>query len=124
MRAVRELRPPGVYPATEEPRAKPLTVSDTRVAGFVGLAARGPLDEPLLLGGWNEFVDIYGQSPDGYLARAVEGFFLNGGSSCYVVRIAHRAKPDQPAGPEHANCAEFIVKDGWDKNTLRVSALN
>ena len=39
MRAVRELRPPGVYPATEEPRAKPLTVSDTRVAGFVGLAA-------------------------------------------------------------------------------------
>ena len=38
MRAVREIRPPGVYPAADEPRAKPLTVADTRVAGFVGLA--------------------------------------------------------------------------------------
>jgi Bacteriophage tail sheath protein len=124
MRAVRELRPPGVYPATEEPRAKPLTVADTRVAGFVGLAARGPLDEPVLLGGWNEFLDVFGQSPDGYLARAVEGFFLNGGVSCYVVRIAHRAKHGEAAGAEHASCAEWVVKDGWDKPTLRARALN
>ncbi|MCU1280826.1 MAG: tail sheath protein [bacterium] len=128
MRAVREIRPPGVYPAADEPRAKPLTVSDTRVAGFVGLAARGPLDEPVLLGGWNEFLDIYGHSNESYLARAVEGFFLNGGQSCYVVRVAHRAKPGADgtvtAGPEHASCAERLVKDGWDKPTLRVRAMN
>ncbi len=123
MRAVRELRPPGVYPATEEPRAKPLTVSDTRVAGFVGLAARGPLDEPRLLGGWNEFLDIYGHFTEGYLARAVEGFFLNGGSSCYVVRVAHRQKPGDPIGSD-SSCAEQVIKDGWDKPTLRVLALN
>src|SRR5581483_9297338 len=124
MRAVRELRPPGVYPATEEPRAKPLTVSDTRVAGFVGLAAKGPLDEPILLGGWNEFVDVYGNSGEGYLARAVEGFFLNGGSSCYVVRIAHRPRTGETPGADHPSCGEFLVKDGWDKPTLRVRALN
>jgi hypothetical protein len=124
MRAVREIRPPGVYPAADEPRAKPLTVSDTRVAGFVGLAARGPLDEPVLLGGWNEFLDIYGNSNESYLARAVEGFFMNGGSSCYVVRVAHRAKPGVKPGPEHASCAERLVKDGWDKPTLRVRAMN
>ncbi|MDB4964469.1 MAG: tail sheath protein [Myxococcales bacterium] len=128
MRAVREIRPPGVYPAADEPRAKPLTVSDTRVAGFVGLAARGPLDEPVLLGGWNEFLDIYGHSNESYLARAVEGFFLNGGVSCYVVRVAHRAKADTDGkvtpGPEHASCAERIVKDGWDKPTLRVRSMN
>jgi len=128
MRAVREIRPPGVYPAADEPRAKPLTVSDTRVAGFVGLAARGPLDEAVLLGGWNEFLDIYGHSNDSYLARAVEGFFLNGGQTCYVVRIAHRARPDADGkvtlGPEHPVCAERIVKDGWDKPTLRVRSMN
>jgi uncharacterized protein len=128
MRAVREIRPPGVYPAADEPRAKPLTVSDTRVAGFVGLASRGPLDEPVLLGGWNEFLDIYGHSNESYLARAVEGFFLNGGTSCYVVRVAHRAKPGEDGkvspGPEHASCAERVVKDGWDKPTLRVRAMN
>jgi len=125
MRAVRELRPPGVYPATEEPRAKPLTVSDTRVAGFVGVSAKGPLDEPRLLAGWNEFVDTYGHANgEGYLGRAVEGFFLNGGSSCYVVRIAHRPKSGELVTPEHASCAEWVAKDGWDKPTLRVRALN
>jgi hypothetical protein len=124
MRAVREIRPPGVYPAAEEVRAKPLTVADTRVAGFVGLAARGPLDEPVLLGGWNEFLDVYGQANDSYLARAVEGFFLNGGASCYVVRIAHRARGEAQPGPEHASCAERVVKDGWDKPTLRVASKN
>ena len=116
MKAARDLRPPGVYPATEEPRARPLTVSDTRVAGFVGVAASGPLDEPRLLRGWNEFVDAYGQAPagsEGYLARAVEGFFLNGGESCFVVRIAH-----------DATRAGWVVKDSWDKPTLHVKALN
>src|SRR5262245_9370177 len=124
MRAVRELRPPGVYPAAEEPRAKQLTVADTRVCGFVGLAAKGPLDEPRLIGGWNEFVDVYGHSPDGYLARAVEGFFLNGGKTCYVVRVAHRAKSGEELKSEHAACAERVMKDGWEKPSLKVRSLN
>ena len=123
MRAARELRPPGVYPAMEEVRVRPITVADTRVAGFVGVAAKGPLDEPRLVTGWNEFVDVFGFATDSYLARAVEGFFMNGGSACYVVRIAHRLKGDV-AGPEHPSCAEFIVKDGWEKPTMRVRALN
>src|SRR5260370_31549444 len=89
MRAVREIRPPGVYPAAEEPSAKQLTASDTKVAGFVGLAARGPLDDPRPINGWNEFVNVYGHSVEGYLARAVEGFFLNGGASCYLLPVPH-----------------------------------
>ncbi len=124
MRAVRELRPPGVYPAAEELRSKPLTVSDTRITGFVGLAARGPMNEPRLVGGWNEFLDVYGYSKDSYLAHAVEGFFLNGGRSCYIVRVAHNAKPGRRPGPEHAACAERVLKDGWDKPSLSVRALN
>jgi uncharacterized protein len=124
MRAVRELRPPGVYPAADQPRVKPLSAADTRIAGFVGLAARGPLNEPVYIGGWNEFLDIYGSSPDGFLARSVEGFFLNGGKCCYVVRVAHRPKTGEAAKPEHAACAERVMKDGWDKPTLRARALN
>jgi phage tail sheath protein FI len=124
LRAVRDMRPPGVYPAEDEPRARPLTVADAGVAGFVGLAARGPLDQPVLLRGWNEFLDVYGRSTESYLARAVEGFFLNGGASCYVVRIAHRARAGETAGPEHAALAERIIKDGWNKPTLRVTAMN
>jgi len=120
----RELRPPGVYPATEEPRARRLAVSDTRVAGFVGVASKGPIDVPTLLSGWNEYLDVFGNGHDGYLGRAVEGFFLNGGANCYVVRIAHRVKPGDQPGADNPSCAERIVKDGWDKPTLRVRALN
>jgi phage tail sheath protein FI len=124
MTALREIRPPGVYPASDEVRARPLSISDTRIAGFVGLAAKGPLDEPRRMSSWDEFVDTYGFSQEGYLARAVEGFFLNGGKCCYVVRVAHRTRGDEIIGPDHASCAERVIKDGWDKPTLLVRALN
>ena len=121
MNALREVRPPGVYPAEGESRAAPLAAADTRVAGFVGLSAKGPLDEPRRLSSWNDFLEIYGDD-DGYLARSVEGFFLNGGPACHVVRVAHRPRSGESLGPEHAAAAEGIIKDGWDKPTLRVHA--
>jgi hypothetical protein len=45
------------------------------------------------------------------------------------VRVAHRARRSADLagatpGPEHAACAERLVKDGWDKPTLRVRAMN
>jgi phage tail sheath protein FI len=118
------MRPPGVYPGAEEPRARALSAADTRVAGFVGLCEKGPLDEPRLVGGWGEFVEIFGNLPEGYLSKSVEGFFRNGGRLCYIVRIAHRARAGVTPGPEHAACAEWICLDGWGKSTLRVSAVN
>jgi hypothetical protein len=118
------MRPPGVYPASDEIRAAGISIADTRICGFVGLASKGPLDEPRRITGWNEFVEVYGFSTEGYLARAVEGFFLNGGKVCYVVRVAHRPKSGEASGPQHASSAERIVKDGWEKPTLAVRALN
>src|SRR5947209_2324170 len=128
MRAVRDMRPPGVYPASDEIKGGPISAADTRIAGFVGLASKGPLDEPRRLSSWNDFLDIYGSTTanasEGYLARSVEGFFSNGGPACHVVRVAHRPKPGEAAGPDHAASAERAVSDGWDKPTLRVRALN
>src|SRR5262245_22151482 len=121
-RAVKELRPPGVYPAAEEPRARPLSIAETSITGFVGLAEKGPLDEPRLISGWSEFVATYGQLRPGYLSRAVEGFFLNGGASCYVVRIAYRPRQAETPGPAHPASAGLVVTDEWDKPTLRVRA--
>lgn len=123
MKAQPEYRPPGIYPALDEIKRGPLSTADTRVAGFVGLASRGPLDGPRRIASWNEFLEVYGSS-EGYLARSVEGFFVNGGRVCHVVRIAHRRKPDEELGPEHAAVADRIIKDGLNKPTLRVTALN
>lgn len=124
MIASREIRPPGVYHIGFQSRVTPLAIANTHIAGFVGIANKGPLDTPRLLQSWAEFIDIYGGSSDGYLARAVEGFFLNGGRSCYVVRVARRPKPGGTLRPEHAAPATRVIKDAWDKETIRVLAIN
>src|SRR5438445_786730 len=117
MKPLRDIRPPGVYPSIDEIRGGAIGIADTRIAGFIGLATRGPLDEPRRVASGNEL-------QEGYLARAVEGFFQNGGKICFVVRIAHRPKPGERLGPQHAALAERIVNDGLDRPTLRVTALN
>lgn len=120
----REARPPGVYHIGFQSRVTPVTVANTHVAGFVGTANKGPLDTPRLLQSWAEFVDIYGGSGDGFLARAVEGFFLNGGRTCYVVRVARRPRTGSALLPDHAAPASLVIRDGWDKDTVCVRAIN
>ena len=49
MVAFREVRPPGVYHVGSQSRVTPLSIADTHIAGFVGIANKGPLDTPKLL---------------------------------------------------------------------------
>lgn len=61
------------------------------VAGFVGLAPRGPTDHAVRLASASEFDTVYGPPVDGMLlAPAVHGFFANGGATCWVVRAVDR----------------------------------
>jgi len=117
-----DIRPPGVYVSNVDAPARGYTLADTRIAGFVGLAAKGPLDVPVRISSWDQFNDVFSSVDIAHLSNAVEGFFLNGGQTCYVVRVSHRARGDAQAGPEHAFASERVVKDGWDKPTLRVRA--
>ncbi len=91
-RPVGDIRPPGVYISSVEAPSRAFQIGDCRTTGFVGLTAKGPLDVPTRVSSWDEFVEIYGKVDVGYLANAVEGFFLNGGHACWVVRVAHRAR--------------------------------
>jgi len=53
-----------------------LAVGRTDVAGFVGIAARGPLHRAVKVESWTQFTSTFGAHiPQGYLAYAVEGFF-------------------------------------------------
>jgi hypothetical protein len=62
------------------------------VAGFVGLAGRGPTDGARRLESAAEFDQVYGPAPAGtFLGAAVHGFFANGGTVCWVVRAVDRA---------------------------------
>ena len=79
---------PGVYVEEVEAGSRPIEGVGTSVAAFVGLAARGPFNQPTLVTNWSQFVLSFGDFMEGsYLAHAVYGYFLNGGGSCYVVRV-------------------------------------
>jgi phage tail sheath protein FI len=101
-----------------------LTAADTRVTGFVGLTQKGPLNQPVRIASWDEFVEIFGTTNDHYLTSSVEAFYRNGGGACWVVRVAHVPAPGEALGVDHASSAEIVQVDDWSKPSLRISALN
>src|SRR5262249_50272233 len=63
---------PGVYVEEVDSGARPIEGVGTAVAAFVGLAAKGPLNEPTLISNWRQFTATWGESTgDAYLAHAV-----------------------------------------------------
>ncbi|MHC4253947.1 MAG: phage tail sheath family protein, partial [Planctomycetota bacterium] len=84
---------------------------------FIGIAEKGALGTPKLVTNWSQFVkDFGGHRRDSFLAHAVQGFFLNGGSRCFVVRVASST----------AAIASATLQDraGAPLDTLGVQALN
>ncbi|MFC4600186.1 phage tail sheath family protein [Cohnella hongkongensis] len=87
---------PGVYVEEFESGSKPLEGVSTSTAGFIGLAQRGAVEGlPLLITSPADFHRNFGsylsESAFGsyrYLAYTVDQFFTNGGSRCYVMRVA------------------------------------
>jgi phage tail sheath protein FI len=79
---------PGVYVEEVSSGSKPIAGVGTAVCGFVGFAEKGPANTPTLVTNWTQFTQGFGDFIEGaYLAHAVYGYFLNGGGSCYVVRV-------------------------------------
>jgi uncharacterized protein len=80
---------PRVYLEWQDATQPSLTAVRTDIAGFVGIARRGPLHRAVKIESWTQFVRTFGaHTQQGYLAYVVEGFFANGGRACYVVRVA------------------------------------
>jgi uncharacterized protein len=124
MRPSADPRAPGIYQTFDTIAPPPLTIADTRITGFVGMTEKGPMNEATRLANWDEFLEIFGTAGDGYTAQSVHGFFRNGGTECWVVRVAHCAGKGVEAGDDHAACAEHVMVDGWQKPSLGIRALN
>lgn len=82
-------RYPGVY-IEEQPGGVPrIEGVSTSTAAFVGWAAKGPTDRAERLNGAAEFDERFGGlDARSWLGYAVHHFFMNGGRSCHVVRLA------------------------------------
>lgn len=60
----------------------------TSVAAMVGVAEKGPVNKPVLVTSWEQFLNSFGSYTDeSYLAYAARAFFTNGGSTLYVCRV-------------------------------------
>jgi len=81
-------RTPGIY--TERISEQPVPRTRlTSITGLVGLSNRGPMNSPQRIENWGEFESIFDSITSEYdLAPSVYGFFRNGGSVCYVLRVA------------------------------------
>jgi phage tail sheath protein FI len=77
------------------------------IGAFVGVAPRGEVGKAVEVNSWTEYVAQFGGfSADSSLAYSVKGFFENGGSKCYVVRVV------KMTGAVKASAsASVIIKD-------------
>src|SRR6185503_10353629 len=107
---------PGVYVEEVPSTSKPIEGVGTSIAAFVGLAPGGPVNTPMRISNWTQFAKLFGDpnEPDNgpfmegaYLAHSVYGFFQNGGSLCWIVRVgaggdgaASRAQAALPAAAD------------------------
>lgn len=124
MRPSADPRAPGIYQTFDSVAPPPLSIANTRIVGIAGVTQKGPMNEPTRLANWDEYVETYGFTTDSYTSEAVHGFFKNGGTDCWVVRIAHCAPKGELPLLEHASCAEHVQIDDWNKPSLKIRALN
>jgi phage tail sheath protein FI len=104
---------PGVY-IEELPANGPIAGVGTSTPAFLGVALKGPSFQPVKVTNWTQFRDTFGDymigPPRFYMAYAVKGFFDNGGTVAYIVRVGTAVRAfldlaDRKAGPPPAGTA-------------------
>jgi phage tail sheath protein FI len=97
---------PGVYVEEVASSSGTLSAGATAVAAFVGFTAKAPRDnasdpegmKPRLVTNWTQFEGLYGGFvPGAMLPHSVYGYFNNGGSMAYIVRIPNTV-PSEESG--------------------------
>ncbi len=84
---------PGIYVQEVPSGVRTITGVATSIACFVGRTKTGPLMQPTNIQTLTDFIRTFGDdAATGDLARYVRLFFLNGGTNCYVTRIANGAQ--------------------------------
>ncbi|MBB3219838.1 phage tail sheath family protein [Pseudoduganella umbonata] len=83
---------PGVYYERVDAGAPPVSPLRSDIPALLGIARRGPLQRPVPIDSWKQFVAYFGDvTGAGYLAYAARAFFENGGRRCWIVRLASDA---------------------------------
>ncbi|MFO1302103.1 MAG: phage tail sheath subtilisin-like domain-containing protein [Burkholderiales bacterium] len=84
---------PGVYVQEIPSGVRTIVGVGTSIGMFLGRTRMGELKKAVQCLSYEDFVRNFDSSPDSQVADAVKLFFSNGGTQCYVMRIANGAKP-------------------------------
>lgn len=84
---------PGVYIEEIPSGVRTITGVATSITAFIGRAATGPADTPVIINNFGDFERVFGKLHPAYtMAYAVRDFYLNGGATAVIVRLYK--KPD------------------------------
>lgn len=107
---------PGVYVVEVPSGVHTITGVSTSIAAFFGRTARGPINKAARCLSFADFIrEFGGPHPLSDLAQSVKQFFDNGGTDCYVVRLAKGAAPASVT-------LKNIAAGGASKNVLTATA--
>ena len=118
---------PGVF-IQEINVSGPIPGVGTSTAAFIGPAEKGPINKPTLLSSFPQFQDTFGgfiTAPMVYAAHAVQGFFDNGGTACYFLRIGTAVRAslplkDRSAAPGFDTLVVTAKQEGVAGNAITV----
>lgn len=100
---------PGVYVQEVPSGVRTITAVGTSTAMFIGRTKKGFLNKPIRCLSFTDFVNSFeNDNTVGETARYVRLFFQNGGSDCYVMRIAHGAKAAEVTLRAEDNVTEVL----------------
>jgi len=112
---------PGVYVEEVPAASRPIAGVGTAVAAFVGFADQGPINEPTLVTNWTQYTTAFGDITEGFaMAKAVYGYFNNGGGRAYIVRLPFDGASGSTAQP----VAQLSTKGDNSVPAFTVKAIN
>ncbi|HKJ67404.1 MAG TPA: phage tail sheath C-terminal domain-containing protein [bacterium] len=124
---------PGVYVEEVSSGIKPIEGVGTSTGAFIGIAEKGPIGgaeyddgpgRPVLITNFGDFTRTFGSFVNGeYLAYAVQQFFTEGGTRCYVTRTAHFTDITDP-DTLTATPATVTLQDAGATDVLEITAIN
>ncbi len=110
---------PGVYIEEIPSGVRTITGVPTSVTAFVGLAARGPVDDPQFITSYADYERQFGRlGADNPMAYSVFQYYQNGGSLAIVVRVAGTGA--DPATVDLGDVEMRATSPGTWGNQLRV----
>jgi uncharacterized protein len=100
----------------------PIPLVRRTVTAFIGRTERGPINEPVVLEGFDQFRAAFGgHCSFSFVSHAIQHYFMHGGQTALVVRVANRATRARIEVPADGQFLHLQARHPGAHEFLRVS---